>query len=247
MNEQAAECHTCLEPIRPGARKCIKCDSYQDWRRFLTASTSALALVIALVSVTSALGPGIVRMLKGDRSALSISYIAPSDDGILLLATNEGTRPAVVHRVSFVSRPDFIDFEIKPKEHLLVNPGKVESITAALKVLSNPDQAYADFMRGKVHSIYVHATQFGGQRETVEISIPRDDLFPLILDGRNFFLFEDSLLSDYTRSNPQLVDGLDPNAIDRIRPEVLDQLSPELIDRLKRAHEANQPKSLKQR
>lgn len=248
MGESVTECRTCREPLRPGARKCTKCDSFQDWRRFLSLSTSTLALIIALISVTSAVGPGIVRMFKGERSALAISYIAPVDEGILLLASNEGTRPAVIHAVSFAARPDFLDFEIEPDNlHLLVNPGQVRPVNVTIKVRDLPDGAYADFNNQKSHKIYVHATQFGGKKDTIELSIPQSDLFRPVLDGRDFILMERSLVSEYTKAHPELVDNLDPKAIEKISPAVLDQLSPELIERLKKAHKANQPKTLMQR
>jgi hypothetical protein len=248
MDESLAECRTCREPIRPGARKCTKCDSFQDWRRFLTLSTSALALVIALISVTSALGPGIVRLFAGERSALTVSYIAPVDGGILLLASNPGTRPAVVHGVSLVSRPDFIDFEIKPAgTTLVINPGQTQAITVALKVTALPEGAYAAFVKEETHSIYVHTTQFAGRKDTVELRIPQTDLFRPVLEGRDFILFEQGLTSDFVRDNPHMLDRLDPKAIERISPAVLDQLSPEIISRLKKAHAANQPRTLMQR
>lgn len=248
MDEPRAECSTCREPIRTGARKCTHCDSFQDWRRFISLSASTLALLVALISVTSSLGPGIIRMINGQRSALVVSYIAPSDDGIMLLASNEGTRPAVIHRVGHASRPDFLEFEIKGAAGpLLIEPGRVLPINVALRVVDLPDGAYADFMKEPAQPIYVHATQFGGRKDTIELAIPHGDLFPQVLAGRDFLQFERSLISDYTRTHPNIVDNLDRETIDRISPAVLDKLSPGLIERLKKAYQANRPRTLMER
>ena len=245
------ECRTCREPIKAGARKCVRCDSFQDWRRFLTLSTSALALIIALVSVISALGPGIVRMLSGDRSELVVSYIATVDEGLLLLASNKGTRPAVIHGATLAARSDFIEFSLSSKgsdgDHVLVDSGQVQAITIVPEVIAEPEDAYKDFQKKETHDILVHATQFGGKKDTRPLTIPRGDLFPHVLEGKSFLDFEQALLDPYVAKNPHLIDGADPREIDRISPKVLDQLSPELIARLKKARVANRPKTLMER
>ena len=248
MSQPQTECDTCREPIRADALKCIKCDSYRDWRRFLPASASTLALVIALISVISSLGPGILRMIEGERSALTVSYVAPMNDGILLLASNPGTRPAIVHRISPVEQQNFIAFELKPKdEPIVIGAGQVRIIGCILRVIDDPDGAYAAFGKQDKHPIYVHATQFGGQKDTIELRIPQRDLFRPVMEGRDFLRFERNLLDPYMASHIELLDRLDPRAIERIRPDILDQLSPEMIERLKRAYRANQPKTLMQR
>ena len=51
------QCTTCGEEIANSARKCIHCDTYQDWRRYLTFSSTVLALLVALLSVATVAGP----------------------------------------------------------------------------------------------------------------------------------------------------------------------------------------------
>ncbi len=46
-------CPDCLEPIPAKARKCIKCGSFQDWRRFTGQSATTLSLLIALITVST--------------------------------------------------------------------------------------------------------------------------------------------------------------------------------------------------
>lgn len=44
-------CRVCGEDIKASAQKCIRCDSYQDWRGRLGLSSTVLALLVALISV----------------------------------------------------------------------------------------------------------------------------------------------------------------------------------------------------
>lgn len=250
MDADHIDCSTCREPIRPGARKCTKCDSFQDWRRFLSVGTSALALIIALVSVTSALGPSIIRMFQGEQSDLAILYVASVGDELLLLASNRGTRPAVIHGVSPVSRPDFLDFDMKAKgraSHVLVNPGEVQAIPVAPRLVGLPDGVYAEFMQADTHDIYVHTTRFGGGKDTKTLRIPKEDLFPAVLEQKDFLQFKKSLEDDYVKSHPELLDKIDPEAIARLDSDFLDTLSPEVIAHLKRVYVGNQPRTLMQR
>jgi hypothetical protein len=50
MNEGTTECVCCREEIKKGAAKCTKCDTYQDWRRYISVSNITLSLIIALVA-----------------------------------------------------------------------------------------------------------------------------------------------------------------------------------------------------
>jgi 5-methylcytosine-specific restriction protein A len=89
-------CTTCLEPIWIGAQKCTHCDSYQDWRKFLTFSSTVLALLVSLVAVTTAAVPVLMQGLRRPDSDVRISSGPISENGhIYFLATNYGTKPGV--------------------------------------------------------------------------------------------------------------------------------------------------------
>ena len=66
-------CRVCREPIRQGAKKCIHCDSMLDWRGWLGISETALALLVALVSVVGATGPRIVELFTPKASKLEVN------------------------------------------------------------------------------------------------------------------------------------------------------------------------------
>ena len=51
------KCMACKLEIEPGAWKCIHCETIQNWRRYLTLSNSVLALLVALLSVSTVFVP----------------------------------------------------------------------------------------------------------------------------------------------------------------------------------------------
>lgn len=91
-----AECIVCREQIKAGARKCIHCDSYQDWREYFNFSSSMLAWLVALVSVISLSLPVIKNALQKDNSKVVLAFQGIEEGYISLIASNLGTRPGSV-------------------------------------------------------------------------------------------------------------------------------------------------------
>lgn len=85
------ECIVCREQIFAGAKKCIHCDSHQDWRRFVFFSNTVLALLVALVSVSATALPEINRLLTIKYSSTHLSKRGIKGNGIEILANNSGT------------------------------------------------------------------------------------------------------------------------------------------------------------
>ena len=80
-----------------GARKCIHCDSFQDWRRHLNISSTVLALMIALISVISLSYPIFRELWISDDSEIHLNFIrVKSDSTLQFLASNSGNRPGLV-------------------------------------------------------------------------------------------------------------------------------------------------------
>jgi len=92
-------CNQCKKEIPSGALICSTCNSYQDWRRFISFSNTALALITALVSVLGIAAPVLYKVVHQPRSEAMITM--PSVDGTTLrvIATNRGDAPASLGRV----------------------------------------------------------------------------------------------------------------------------------------------------
>jgi hypothetical protein len=93
-------CPTCREPIDPRARKCIHCDSYVDWRSFLSVSQTTLALLIALITVASSTLPGLYGWLAPHNSKLRPEFKQIYNQFLELYFFNDGDRPGQLVRVS---------------------------------------------------------------------------------------------------------------------------------------------------
>jgi hypothetical protein len=91
-------CKVCGEEIKKTALKCIHCDSYQDWRGSLNLSQTVLALLIALITVATAMIPVISDALLTKNSAMVIVFQGATDKAITFLVSNTGTRPGSISR-----------------------------------------------------------------------------------------------------------------------------------------------------
>jgi hypothetical protein len=89
-------CTSCGESIFLSAIKCRYCGSYQDWRIHLPTSQTILALLVALVSVALTAVPVIKVALTPDNSDVNFIYLDRPDVTVPIIASNKGTRPAVI-------------------------------------------------------------------------------------------------------------------------------------------------------
>jgi hypothetical protein len=69
----AKPCKVCGEAIKRSARKCIHCDSYQDWHANIGMSTTVLSLLVALVAVLTPAVPVMKTTFSSKNSSLSFS------------------------------------------------------------------------------------------------------------------------------------------------------------------------------
>ena len=95
IKNDSKTCIVCGESIRITAKKCIHCDSFQSWRRYLNISTVTLSLLVALVSVLSA-GAPVLKSTFWPKSNVKISFLDKSKNQIKVALSNSGERPAVL-------------------------------------------------------------------------------------------------------------------------------------------------------
>jgi hypothetical protein len=95
-------CSSCQEPIHERAKLCKTCKSYQDWRRHFQFSAIVLSLLVALISVISAVGPRIISFLPPFGSRLEVKSYYYSTDAISLIVENKGNRSGHIGRVNVV-------------------------------------------------------------------------------------------------------------------------------------------------
>ena len=100
--EKTSRCRVCREPIYPKAKRCNACRAYQDWRRYFDFSAVVLSLLVALISVISAVGPQIITFLQPWGSKLEVKSHYFSTDAISLIVENNGNKPGHIGRVNVV-------------------------------------------------------------------------------------------------------------------------------------------------
>jgi hypothetical protein len=98
--ETLSRCSSCQEPIHPKAKLCKTCKSYQDWRRHFNFSAVVLSLLVALISVISAVGPQIISWLPPLGSQLEVKQFYYSTDAIVLIVENKGNQAGLIGRVN---------------------------------------------------------------------------------------------------------------------------------------------------
>ena len=97
-------CQDCKEAINWDAGKCPKCQSYQNWRRFLILGNATLALLVGLTSVLTVLlsvgGPlsikAIVSILPR-KEKIYVSVIGARPGNFRIVAFNDGNAFGVLH------------------------------------------------------------------------------------------------------------------------------------------------------
>jgi hypothetical protein len=89
-------CTTCGEPIAQSARKCIHCDTYQDWRGYLAFSSTVLALLVALLSVATVAGPVFRDLLISKDSKLVASFQELHNEEATFVVSNSGSQAGTV-------------------------------------------------------------------------------------------------------------------------------------------------------
>ena len=97
----AIQCKVCGLNIPRKATLCYHCNSHQDWRRHLSISNTALALLVALFSVMSTAVPPLYAWIN--RHSKTHLSIASMDEKIIrLVATNEGFEPSIIEGADII-------------------------------------------------------------------------------------------------------------------------------------------------
>ena len=137
---KAKHCRLCQETIHLDAVKCAKCQSYQDWRRYLTIGNTAFALLVALITVVTVAGPhfidAIIQFLPpraNIRATITSSY---RQEQIFMRATNTGPISTVfgahgqlilLHKDGENDTKEPVKFETRESDHHhTIEPGHTQ-------------------------------------------------------------------------------------------------------------------------
>lgn len=122
-------CRYCAKPIPLSATYCTECEQFQNWRRFLTFSTTMIALVTALISVVATTAPTLMRYLQPAYTKLTIAPLSNVGRELVFLVSNEGTRPGGIGSTSLMYGNELSD---TAEELMWLEPSKGSEATFIL-------------------------------------------------------------------------------------------------------------------
>jgi hypothetical protein len=102
------KCVICASELDVSAQKCLKCQTWQNWKRFVPASQLTIALLLSLISVISATVPPALGYFA-NHSHTYVRVLGESElqepgaypqQSILVLVANNGKRPSIVKSAS---------------------------------------------------------------------------------------------------------------------------------------------------
>lgn len=92
----AKRCSTCAEDIRLQARKCTKCGSYQDARRFVAGWAATVSVGAAIVSLGVALAPHVETLATPKSAEPEVALIGAAPGVLTVSVHNRGAEPIYV-------------------------------------------------------------------------------------------------------------------------------------------------------
>jgi hypothetical protein len=201
-------CSTCCEPIAAVAKKCIYCESYQDWRRHLSMSSSILALLVALVSVAGLAAPALKTLVISENSDVEVKLPRLHQEKLYLLAMNRGIRPGIVssfaYRISLSGKKTWgRRLEFPPA---IVQPNSAIQIVAPMK--PSDRQAINDILWEYLASdrrndfrvdLLIEVEQFNGTDDMTVVPVPIYDVLDYNKTKWNL-CFIQKFLADETNS-----------------------------------------------
>ena len=172
-------CRNCRHPLRPGARKCTECNSFQDWHRFLGLSSSVLGLLVALVSVLTFALPIWEETLDEKVMAPKFVMLDVAGDGTTTFSiSNAGDAPAALQMIG-ISRGDHVvtfDLAAADADDALLEPGEIQVTRLSLETDPADEISLEPLLRmfrGKepcqMQAVFIDAE---GDRSLVDVAIP---------------------------------------------------------------------------
>jgi predicted nucleic acid-binding Zn ribbon protein len=127
--QKGRTCESCGASLPADARRCSECKKIQGWLSFAPQSEMALALILSIISVLSAVLPALYKAWN-HRSRSYIRILGPAADGksLLIAVGNDGSRPAVVQSLAMefdgIRLENVPAMEILNREAQLILPEK---------------------------------------------------------------------------------------------------------------------------
>ena len=138
----SAECPICRWPMHPRAKYCLKCKTYQGWRKILGLGVTVPSLILGILSVLAVLGPRVHGVLTRHRSDISFVSYTVGPKSLTVVITNTGTRAGFIEsgtlRIQGAAKAnpqvDVLEWTGTDARHeLIIEPGGWRTVDFSLK------------------------------------------------------------------------------------------------------------------
>ncbi|MBB2713966.1 UNVERIFIED_ORG: hypothetical protein GGE53_005647 [Rhizobium etli] len=167
------------------AIKCVKCESFQGWRRVASTNTTMVALITALLSVATTSVPALFKLLSSDRSNLQASYGGDDTEaGLFLLVTNGGNGPGAIAKVEVIvnlgENKKIYEADVSPETVPTVLPKTSTRLRFMVDVGADKDifQAFQGWEAAKCE-IVASTLEFNRESQSYTFEMPCRSLRPL--------------------------------------------------------------------
>jgi len=178
-------CPDCLELVPYQVRICPNCKAYQDWRRYAGFSQTTLALLVALISVSTAAIPVIERAVTPNDSNLNVDFEEARGLALRVLISNTGNRTATVFGGELLL-PDGLKIPLKmwSGRPYLAIPGKTEIVDLEPTGTTLDRKAIREYDLAKLKDgtclIGVDYKSFTKQQKSDQLSVACNGVRPFI-------------------------------------------------------------------
>jgi hypothetical protein len=86
--QKAKDCVACGARIPLAAGRCVSCSTFQGWRRLIPGNALVLTLILSLISVITAIAPGIIAFVNRPSRTTAL-FVGTSADADSAETTNE--------------------------------------------------------------------------------------------------------------------------------------------------------------
>lgn len=132
-------CPECYEIVPYRVKICPACRSYQDWRRYVSNSQTALAVAAAVLSLLTALVALTWPLLQSDQPKIRLIYAGPAGNQSAFMVRNDGKAGASI-RVEYIGIHPGIQSASNAREAIVttshdgiyVGPSKEERFLVAI-------------------------------------------------------------------------------------------------------------------
>ena len=210
------KCRDCQQVVPNGAKVCLSCKAYQDWRRYLPIGQTNLALIVAALSILTTLLSVVLPLMHPSDADLKIMFVSEYASNASFFVRNNGRSGgsiAVTHFVFIFEIPNGRQGTQLPLrcEPVLIRAGTEDRVSAT----TSPD--LVEIIRDKLNTHgALRPVKVRSKELTVDVMKQIDAALADIECGF------DAYVTSFSRSNFQIRIDAACNSVSLMRDAILD-------------------------